>query len=144
MSEYSKALEAIATDVVAKNAVEIDKSGAFPLAAMDALREAGLLGLISAKEVGGMGQGPSRGSCCRRAPGSGVRFHRDGGLHALRGQRRGGEVRRRGVPQRERRRQAPFDPGVLRGRIPFPLLGAREPSRGQGTMPSTSTLARAG
>lgn len=58
MSQFMEALEAIATDVVAKNAVEIDKNGGFPKASIDALRDAGLLGLISAKEMGGMGEGP--------------------------------------------------------------------------------------
>ena len=58
MSNFMVALEAIATDVVAKHAAETDKLAAFPQAAIDALREAGLLGLSSAKDVGGMGEGP--------------------------------------------------------------------------------------
>jgi len=37
--------------------MEVDKNAAFPRAAMEALAKAGLLGLISAKEVGGMGEG---------------------------------------------------------------------------------------
>lgn len=44
-------------DVIAPSAVEIDKTGAFPRAALEALGRAGLLGLISASEVGGLGQG---------------------------------------------------------------------------------------
>ena len=54
---YLDALEKIAVDVIRPAAVEIDKSGAFPRAAMDALSEGGLLGLISAREVGGLGGG---------------------------------------------------------------------------------------
>ena len=56
-TDYLKKLEPIINDIIAPSAVEIDRSGAFPRAAMDALAEAGLLGLVSAKEVGGMGEG---------------------------------------------------------------------------------------
>ena len=52
---YLDILEKIATDVIAPAAVEIDQTGRFPRAALDALAAAGLLGLISAPEVGGMG-----------------------------------------------------------------------------------------
>ncbi len=58
MTEYLDAVEKIATGIVAKNATEIDKTGAFPQTAIDALRDAGLLGLISAKRMGGLGEGP--------------------------------------------------------------------------------------
>jgi alkylation response protein AidB-like acyl-CoA dehydrogenase len=50
-------LEKIAVEVIRPAASEIDQSGAFPRAAMDALSKGGLLGLISAEAVGGMGQG---------------------------------------------------------------------------------------
>jgi len=53
--EIRKKIDAIATGVVAFNAEEVDRDGAFPQAAMDALAGAGLYGLISAREVGGMG-----------------------------------------------------------------------------------------
>ena len=56
-TDYLEKLEPIINDIIAPSAVEIDRSGAFPRAAMDALAEAGLLGLVSAKEVGGMGEG---------------------------------------------------------------------------------------
>lgn len=59
MTKYLDIVEKIAKDIVAKNATEVDKAGAFPQAAIDALRDTGLLGLISAKRVGGMEQGPS-------------------------------------------------------------------------------------
>src|SRR5260221_6382446 len=42
---------------MAPAAVEVDTPGNSPRAAIDALGKAGLLGLISAPEVGGMGQG---------------------------------------------------------------------------------------
>jgi len=58
MSTYLETLEAVASGVVAAHAVEVDQSGAFPRASINALRDAGLLGLISTKEVGGMGEGP--------------------------------------------------------------------------------------
>jgi alkylation response protein AidB-like acyl-CoA dehydrogenase len=54
---YLDRLEKIAVEVIQPAAVETDQTGAFPRAAMNALSEGRLLGLISAKEVGGMGQG---------------------------------------------------------------------------------------
>jgi alkylation response protein AidB-like acyl-CoA dehydrogenase len=56
MPAYLAALEQVIAGVVAPAAAEIDQTGAFPRAAIDALGQAGLLGLISAAEVGGMGQ----------------------------------------------------------------------------------------
>jgi alkylation response protein AidB-like acyl-CoA dehydrogenase len=50
-------LESIAAGVIAAMAREVDLTGAFPRPAIEALGEAGLLGLISAPEVGGLGQG---------------------------------------------------------------------------------------
>jgi isovaleryl-CoA dehydrogenase len=54
---YMAALTPILNDVVAPAAAEIDRTGTYPRAAMDALGRAGLLGLISAPEVGGRGEG---------------------------------------------------------------------------------------
>jgi len=54
---YMDALEKVAVEVIRPAATEIDQSGAFPRAAMNALSKSGLLGLLSAKEVGGMGEG---------------------------------------------------------------------------------------
>jgi isovaleryl-CoA dehydrogenase len=54
---YMAALTPILNDVVAPAAAEVDRTGTYPRAALDALGSAGLLGLISAAEVGGMGQG---------------------------------------------------------------------------------------
>jgi isovaleryl-CoA dehydrogenase len=50
-------LEGIITNVVCPNALEVDVDGRFPVEAITALGEAGYLGLISAKEVGGQGGG---------------------------------------------------------------------------------------
>ncbi len=57
MNEMLEKLEAIATTVVAANAEKVDREGLYPQAAIDALRGAGLLGLISARSVGGLGGG---------------------------------------------------------------------------------------
>jgi len=57
MSHYLETIEAVASGVVAANASEVDRAGRFPRASIEALRDAGLLGLISATEVGGMGEG---------------------------------------------------------------------------------------
>jgi isovaleryl-CoA dehydrogenase len=54
---YMAALTPVIADVVAPAAGEIDRTGAYPRAALDALGRAGLLGLISAPEVGGGGEG---------------------------------------------------------------------------------------
>ena len=51
------ALAPVISDVIAPAAAEIDRSGSYPRAAMDALGAAGLLGLVSAEDVGGMGLG---------------------------------------------------------------------------------------
>jgi alkylation response protein AidB-like acyl-CoA dehydrogenase len=50
------ALDTIIGETIAPAAEEIDRTGAFPQAALEALGEAGLLGLISSTEVGGLGQ----------------------------------------------------------------------------------------
>ena len=57
LTSYLETLETIAVEVMRPAAAEIDQSGTFPRAAMNALGESGLLGLISAPEVGGAGQG---------------------------------------------------------------------------------------
>ena len=53
---YLDTLEQVIADVVGPAAAEIDRAGEFPRAAVDALGQAGLLGLISAREVGGRGE----------------------------------------------------------------------------------------
>jgi alkylation response protein AidB-like acyl-CoA dehydrogenase len=53
---YLDRLETVVTEVIAPRAPEIDQTGAFPCAAIEALGKSGLLGLISAPEVGGLGQ----------------------------------------------------------------------------------------
>ena len=53
---YLDALDTVIGDVVAPGADEVDRSGSFPRAAVDALGQAGLLGLISSADVGGGGQ----------------------------------------------------------------------------------------
>ncbi len=50
-------LEPIVRDIIAPQACHIDAQAAYPRAALDALARSGLLGLISAPEVGGMGAG---------------------------------------------------------------------------------------
>ncbi|MFN8511664.1 MAG: acyl-CoA dehydrogenase family protein [Chloroflexia bacterium] len=56
-TDYLESVERIAAEVVAPAAMATDRDAAFPRAALDALGEAGLLGLISAPEVGGLGLG---------------------------------------------------------------------------------------
>ncbi|MDQ4097265.1 MAG: acyl-CoA/acyl-ACP dehydrogenase [Actinomycetota bacterium] len=54
---YLKALAPIVEEIVAPLAIEIDRDGRPPTEAVEALGEAGLLGLLSATELGGMGEG---------------------------------------------------------------------------------------
>lgn len=49
-------LDRIIREIVTPAAEEIDRTGAFPRAALDALGKAGLLGLVSSTEVGGLGE----------------------------------------------------------------------------------------
>ncbi len=53
---YLDALRSVIDEVVAPDAVGVDRSGTFPRAGIDALGRAGLLGLLSAREVGGRGE----------------------------------------------------------------------------------------
>jgi isovaleryl-CoA dehydrogenase len=50
-------LEEISTSIVEPSAADVDANGTFPRAAVTALGERGLLGMLSAREVGGMGAG---------------------------------------------------------------------------------------
>jgi alkylation response protein AidB-like acyl-CoA dehydrogenase len=54
---YLEILEPIAVEVIRPAAAEIDETGVFPREAAKALGKSGLLGLISAPEVGGLGEG---------------------------------------------------------------------------------------
>src|SRR5215475_8865800 len=49
-------IERISEEVIAPAAAEIDVAGAFPRAAVTAMGQSGLLGLISSQEVGGLGE----------------------------------------------------------------------------------------
>jgi isovaleryl-CoA dehydrogenase len=55
--DSSSELETIVATVIAPNAVEVDRSGAFPRANIQALAEAGVLGILSAADIGGSGKG---------------------------------------------------------------------------------------
>jgi alkylation response protein AidB-like acyl-CoA dehydrogenase len=55
-SSYLDSLEGVITEIIAPLAPEIDQTGTYPRAALEALGKAGLLGLISAKDVGGLGE----------------------------------------------------------------------------------------
>jgi isovaleryl-CoA dehydrogenase len=54
---FRDALERTIADVVAPSAMQVDRDGAFPTQNIHALGAAGLLGLLSATEVGGAGLG---------------------------------------------------------------------------------------
>ncbi|HVY45274.1 MAG TPA: acyl-CoA dehydrogenase family protein, partial [Minicystis sp.] len=55
--ELAEELERIATGVIAEHASAVDREARFPKEAIAALARAGLLGVLSAKEVGGAGLG---------------------------------------------------------------------------------------
>jgi alkylation response protein AidB-like acyl-CoA dehydrogenase len=50
-------LPTVIADAVEPHAIEVDRIGRFPTAALAALGQAGLLGLVSARDVGGRGEG---------------------------------------------------------------------------------------
>lgn len=54
---YLQKLDAVVTAIIAPAATLTDREGRFPRAALDALGQAGLLGLVSSTEVGGLGLG---------------------------------------------------------------------------------------
>jgi len=51
-------LTPVVSDIVAPEAPRIDREGAYPAEALAALGQAGLLGLLSSSDVGGLGGGP--------------------------------------------------------------------------------------
>ncbi|MBO0894173.1 MAG: acyl-CoA/acyl-ACP dehydrogenase [Acidimicrobiales bacterium] len=57
MADGLDALQRVVDDLVTPLAEEVDRSGRFPRASIDALAQAGILGLISATEVKGGGEG---------------------------------------------------------------------------------------
>ncbi|HEV8202078.1 MAG TPA: acyl-CoA dehydrogenase family protein [Candidatus Polarisedimenticolia bacterium] len=56
-ANLGETLDRLSHDTIAPAAAEVDRTGAFPDRALDALRGAGLLGATSSKEVGGLGFG---------------------------------------------------------------------------------------
>ncbi|GIH07710.1 acyl-CoA dehydrogenase [Rhizocola hellebori] len=54
-NDYRSALDAVIADTVIPAAADVDRTGTFPRAALNALGDAGVLGLLSAAEVGGGG-----------------------------------------------------------------------------------------
>jgi isovaleryl-CoA dehydrogenase len=51
--DFRPGLKRAVTEVIGPAAPDVDRSGAYPRAALDALAEAGILGLMSSSEVGG-------------------------------------------------------------------------------------------
>ena len=56
-ADYSAALERICTETIAPDAPHVDEHGAFPERGINTLATAGLMGAVSAPEVGGLGLG---------------------------------------------------------------------------------------
>lgn len=54
---FEAALEEICSRTIAEAAADVDRTGAFPARAIDALKSAGLLGALSSAEQGGLGLG---------------------------------------------------------------------------------------
>jgi alkylation response protein AidB-like acyl-CoA dehydrogenase len=59
---YEEILENICSNTIAPAAAEVDRESAFPQASIDALAGAGLLGAMSATEMGGLGLGLAGGA----------------------------------------------------------------------------------
>lgn len=60
---YLQKLDSILNDTISPAAQTIDRDGVFPRAAIQELGKAGLLGLVSAREVDGMGLGLAEAAC---------------------------------------------------------------------------------
>ena len=56
-NQYLDALDQVCATAITPFSQEVDQDGVFPRQAIDALRESGLLGAVSAPEVGGLGLG---------------------------------------------------------------------------------------
>lgn len=56
LPHYLQTLDRVITETIAPAAFEIDQTGSYPQASLDAMASSGLMGLISAKEVGGLGE----------------------------------------------------------------------------------------
>jgi len=57
LSDYLDTLQRVIDTTVTPNATDVDASATFPKANLEALAEAGILGLVTSAEVGGGGQG---------------------------------------------------------------------------------------
>src|SRR4051812_8164550 len=57
-SEWPARAEAVARDVLAKHAADVDKQARWPAESIDALKAGGFLGLTVPASHGGAGQGP--------------------------------------------------------------------------------------
>jgi alkylation response protein AidB-like acyl-CoA dehydrogenase len=57
LAELRASIQTVVDQVVAPNATEVDATAAFPRKSVDALAQAGALGITSAREVGGSGAG---------------------------------------------------------------------------------------
>ena len=99
-TDYSAALEQICTETVAPDAPNVDQHGAFPDRALKALRTAGLLGAVSAPEVGGLGLGFRGAAAIVGRLAQECALDRDGGLHALLRHGRPRSLRRRATSER--------------------------------------------
>ena len=82
-ASFLEALDAVVSGVVAPAASSTDAAGAFPRAAVTALGERGLLGLLSSPDVGGLGLGLAEAAQVVRRLAAACGEHGDGGVHAL-------------------------------------------------------------
>lgn len=55
LQDLSRTVSSVVADVIAPSAAAVDREAVYPRAGMEALGRAGLLGLVSAPEVGGKG-----------------------------------------------------------------------------------------
>ena len=125
-TSYLDAADQVASTVVASHAIEVDRRGQFPRPSIDALARAGLLGLISERDLGGMGEG------IRAAALVVERLARECGSTAMVPacttparrciEKHGPEVVRRDIAAGRHLEHA----RVLGGRLAQPLLGAGE------------------
>ena len=141
---YMDALDPVIREVIAPNAIEVDRDGVFPRAAIEALGKVGLLGLVSSPEVGGLGAGHRAATlvveaiakhCASTAMVVCMHYAATAVIEAF-GSTRG--ARGRGIWT------CAYHPCLLRGRIAQPLLGADEHGETRRGTRCAWTRARAG
>ena len=143
-TDHLEVLQSIITEVIEPNAAGIDRDAKFPREALEAMGRAGLLGLVSAPEVGGSGGGIAEAAQVIRQIGGHCGSTAMVVTHALR--RRAGDrgVRVHRASRAGRAWRCRRDARVLRGGLAAATSGRPCPRRPRRTAGSVWTRRSAG